>query len=157
MSRPHREAGRRALTRVSIATIHGVFTAHFSECGLAELDFPRAGAAPVSVVSLPAAIPEWLSLTSNAVTAILSGQPPEAFPPLDIALGSDFQQRVWNALRGIPMGRTKTYGEIAREVGEPEATQAVGAACGSNPIPLLIPCHRVVASGGKLGGFSADP
>lgn len=107
-----------------------------------------------SIESLPPAIAEWRSLTSNAVNAILSGRPPEAFPPLDIRTGSDFQRRVWNALREIPMGQTKTYGAIARQVGEPDATQAVGAACGANPIPLLIPCHRVVASGGKLGGFS---
>src|SRR5687768_5410747 len=147
MSRPDREASRRSLTSASIETASGSFTAHFSECGLAELDFPKARSTPTSSIeSLPPAIAEWRSLTSNAVNAILSGRPPEAIPPLDIRIGSDFQRRVWNALREIPMGQTKTYGEIASHVGEPEATQAVGAACGANPIPLLIPCHRVVAS-----------
>ena len=52
------------------------------------------------------------------------------------------------------MGETKSYGDIAREVGSPMGTRAVGAACGANPIPLIIPCHRVVARGGKLGGFA---
>lgn len=66
--------------------------------------------------------------------------------------GSDFQQRVWQALRDIPYGQTKTYGDIARIV--ECAAQPVGTACGANPIPLIIPCHRVIAAGGRIGGFS---
>ena len=54
----------------------------------------------------------------------------------------------------IPLGRTRTYSEIATSIGAPNATRAVGNACGANPIPVLVPCHRVTASGGKLGGFS---
>jgi O-6-methylguanine DNA methyltransferase len=75
-------------------------------------------------------------------------------PPLDLAAGTIFQQRVWAALREIEPGRTRSYSEIAAAVGTPKATRAVGSACGANPIPLIVPCHRVVASGGKLGGFS---
>ena len=66
--------------------------------------------------------------------------------------GTDFQQRVWRALTEIPYGQTRTYKEMAVAAGSPGAVRAVGQACGANPLPLLIPCHRVVASGG-LGGF----
>ena len=55
----------------------------------------------------------------------------------------------------IPYGATQTYGEVALRIGKPGASRAVGTACGRNPVPVLVPCHRVVASGGKLGGFSA--
>jgi methylated-DNA-[protein]-cysteine S-methyltransferase len=67
--------------------------------------------------------------------------------------GTLFQQSVWQAMRAIPAGRTRTYGELTRDVGG--SAQAVGAACGANPIPIIIPCHRVVAANG-LGGYSGD-
>jgi methylated-DNA-[protein]-cysteine S-methyltransferase len=68
--------------------------------------------------------------------------------------GTPFQRRVWQALLDIPLGETRTYGEIAEAIGSPGAARAVGSACGANPLPLFIPCHRAVAAGGKLGGFS---
>jgi len=68
--------------------------------------------------------------------------------------GTEFELRVWNALRAIPWGRTRTYGEIAQSLGEPGAARAVGRANGRNPLPIIVPCHRVVSSTG-LGGFSA--
>lgn len=76
----------------------------------------------------------------------------------DLALdlkGTDFQIQVWQGLREIPYGRTSTYGQVAREVGRPRSARAVGQACGANPIPLVVPCHRVLASGGGLGGFGS--
>ena len=66
-----------------------------------------------------------------------------------------FQRRVLRAALRIPYGRTSTYGEIAAALGNPRAARAVGRALGANPIPLVIPCHRVIASGGALGGYSA--
>ncbi len=66
--------------------------------------------------------------------------------------GSAFQQRVWAALREIPAGETRSYGDLARQLGS--SARAIGQANGSNPIPILIPCHRVIASGGRLGGYS---
>ena len=68
--------------------------------------------------------------------------------------GTDFQRKVWREIEKIPLGRTKTYLEIAKAIGKPGASRAVGSACGANPIPLFVPCHRVVASNGGLGGFS---
>jgi methylated-DNA-[protein]-cysteine S-methyltransferase len=67
--------------------------------------------------------------------------------------GTAFQQKVWAALREIPPGRTAAYHELARRVRSPEAARAIGAACGANPIWIAIPCHRVIAAGGGLGGY----
>ena len=67
--------------------------------------------------------------------------------------GTDFQLLVWSRLRKIPYGETVSYGQIARELGNPDASRAVGLANGSNPIPIIIPCHRVIGSNGRLTGF----
>ena len=76
--------------------------------------------------------------------------------PLDWAGATVFQLTVWNGLLKIPFGRTARYGELARRIGRPNAARAVGGALGANPIPLIVPCHRVLAAGGRLGGFSAE-
>lgn len=73
--------------------------------------------------------------------------------PLSFA-GTDFQKRVWAALLAIPFGETRSYGEIASQLGNPGASRAVGAANGRNPISIIAPCHRVVGSTGKLTGFA---
>jgi methylated-DNA-[protein]-cysteine S-methyltransferase len=67
--------------------------------------------------------------------------------------GTDFQKKVWNALLSIPYGETTTYGQIAKQLGDPKASQAVGAANGKNPIAIIAPCHRVIGSSGKMVGF----
>lgn len=68
--------------------------------------------------------------------------------------GTPFQKKVWDALLGIPFGETRTYGELARQIGNPAAMRAVGAANGKNPIAIIGPCHRVIGSTGKLTGFA---
>jgi methylated-DNA-[protein]-cysteine S-methyltransferase len=68
--------------------------------------------------------------------------------------GTDFQQLVWQALRAIPYGQTRSYGEVARAIGRPGAVRAVGAANGRNPLPIVVPCHRVIGSDGSLTGFA---
>jgi methylated-DNA-[protein]-cysteine S-methyltransferase len=76
----------------------------------------------------------------------------------DLALapyGTDFQLRVWHALREIPYGTVRNYGDVARAIGQPKASRAVGQANGSNPLPIVIPCHRVLASDGTIGGYSS--
>ncbi len=65
-----------------------------------------------------------------------------------------FRVKVWKVLQRIPYGRVRSYGWVARKVGKPQAARAIGGACGANPVPLLVPCHRVVAGDGSLGGFS---
>jgi methylated-DNA-[protein]-cysteine S-methyltransferase len=79
---------------------------------------------------------------------------PERFDlPLSPA-GTPFQQRVWQVMRDIPYGKTITYGDIASRLGS--AARAVGGACGRNPLPIIVPCHRVLAAGGRLGGYSGE-
>lgn len=73
--------------------------------------------------------------------------------PIDF-VGTEFQKAVWTALLGIPFGETRTYAQIARQIGKPEAVRAVGAAIGRNPISIAIPCHRVIGSNGALTGFA---
>jgi len=76
--------------------------------------------------------------------------------PADVPLamyGTDFERRVWNALLEIPPGDTSTYGAIARQLGAPRASRAVGLANGSNPIAIIVPCHRVIGSSGDLTGY----
>ena len=67
--------------------------------------------------------------------------------------GTHFQRRVWEALRSVPAGTTASYGEIARRIGAPSAVRAVGAANGANPIAIVVPCHRIIGSGGSLTGY----
>lgn len=72
---------------------------------------------------------------------------------LDLSAGSGFQRAVWEALLTIPYGETRSYGQIARQVGRPDRARAVGAANGSNPIAIVVPCHRVIGSDGSLTGY----
>ncbi|MFN3076783.1 MAG: methylated-DNA--[protein]-cysteine S-methyltransferase [Alphaproteobacteria bacterium] len=85
------------------------------------------------------------------LAAYFRGEPLVADLPLAPS-GTEFQRRVWAALRAIPHGQIRTYGALAAELGT--SARAVGSACGRNPIPILIPCHRVVACSGGLGGYS---
>ena len=86
------------------------------------------------------------------VRAFVAGEGSLARIPLDIR-GTVFQRRVWEALRRIPRGSTRTYSDIAREIGAPAAVRAVGSACGANPVALVVPCHRAVRRDGGLGGY----
>jgi methylated-DNA-[protein]-cysteine S-methyltransferase len=83
-----------------------------------------------------------------------SGQRKSFDLPLQPAWGTPFQRAVWQALQRIPYGRTSTYGDIARDIGNPKAVRAVGAAIGQNPHSIVVPCHRVVGANGSLTGFA---
>ena len=87
------------------------------------------------------------------ILAFIEGEANLARLPLDIR-GTVFQRRVWDELRRIPRGETRTYREIARAVGAPAAVRAVGSACGANPVALVVPCHRAVRTDGGLGGYA---
>ena len=98
----------------------------------------------------------------DAAAKALAGQLREYFAgerrAFDLALeleGTDFQREVWSALLEIPYGEVVTYGALAESLGRAGASRAVGSANGANPVPVLVPCHRVVAAGGSLGGYSA--
>ncbi len=98
--------------------------------------------------------PSFWQRVELAVRALLEGRP-LTLPPLAPPTGSPFFNAIAHAMRDIPHGHTVTYGALARNAGHPGAARAVGRACGANPIPLFIPCHRVVAAGGRIGGFSS--
>ncbi|MDB6110939.1 MAG: bifunctional transcriptional activator/DNA repair enzyme protein Ada [Pedosphaera sp.] len=139
-----------------IQTSEGSFLAYYSENGLERLDFPihREPKGLLKPAELPLPMRQWHTMTTKALEQVLAGHAPEALPPFDLSAGTEFQQRVWNALRRITLGKTNSYAEMAASIGQPKATRAVGSACGANPIPVLIPCHRVLAANHRLGGFS---
>lgn len=135
----------------------------WSEAGVVGVSLPDATMAatrarlcrrfPRAVESEPA---PFVREAIAAIVALLSGERRSlADVPLDLRDVSPFQRRVYDVARGIAPGSTLTYGEIAARVGEPQAAREVGQAMGSNPCPLIVPCHRVLAAGGKTGGFSA--
>ena len=135
----------------AVATKSGIFLARYSDQGLVSLTFP-----PNPDTGSSADVPQaWQKLAAAALERCLAGNDPGPLPPLDWSAATEFQRRVWKALLAIPMGQTKSYAEIALEVGTASGGRAVGNACGANPIPVLVPCHRVLARDGKIGGFSA--
>jgi AraC family transcriptional regulator of adaptative response/methylated-DNA-[protein]-cysteine methyltransferase len=87
------------------------------------------------------------------ILAFIEGEGSLSRLPLDIR-GTVFQRRVWDELRRIPRGETRTYREIARAIGAPAAVRAVGSACGANPVALVVPCHRAVRTDGGMGGYA---
>lgn len=89
----------------------------------------------------------------SAILEFMQGDASLAKIPLDIR-GTVFQRRVWDQLRRIPAGETRSYGQIARAIGAPRAVRAVGSACGANPVALVIPCHRALRADGSLGGYA---
>ena len=93
-----------------------------------------------------------LDETARQLTEWFAGLRTSFDLPLD-PFGTEFQHRVWAELREIPWGHTASYGEIARRIGQPTASRAVGMANGRNPISIIVPCHRVIGSSGKLTGF----
>lgn len=128
--------------------------------GWLELRASARGVRSVSFIPQPAA-PETSS--KNAVMIRLIDELDRYFAgnlttftvPLDPASGTPFQREVWKALTEIPYGKTSSYSGVARAVGRPKASRAVGSANGRNDIPILIPCHRVIRADGTLGGYGS--
>ncbi|WP_204002525.1 methylated-DNA--[protein]-cysteine S-methyltransferase [Virgisporangium aurantiacum] len=94
-----------------------------------------------------------LATAAVQLTEYFEGVRTEFDLPLVVRSGTEFERRVWDRIAAIEYGETTTYGSIATELGDPGAARAVGVACNRNPLPLVIPCHRVVGAGGKLVGF----
>jgi len=146
--------------RYGVARIEGEdWTLAASERGIVRIAFPggsRARFASALRREFPRAriVRDERALRPHArvLASHLSRESAPRRPRLDLR-GTPFQREVWAALRRIPRGRTASYGEIAQRVGRPRAPRAVGTACGANPVPILVPCHRVVAGDGSLGGF----
>lgn len=106
----------------------------------------------------PTPEPDWkadpggFEVVRDQLDGYLSGERTRFEVELDLE-GTSFQRRVWAALRTIPYGRTISYRELAGRIGQPTAARAVGAANASNPVSIIVPCHRVIAAGGGLGGY----
>lgn len=106
--------------------------------------------------ALEAAPPDRIRPALDGIRDLLRGEKRDLSDvPVDLAAVSPFQQRLYAVLRTIPAGDTISYGELATRLGEDITARDVGEAMGQNPVPIIVPCHRVVAAGGKLGGFSA--
>jgi methylated-DNA-[protein]-cysteine S-methyltransferase len=102
----------------------------------------------------PMRSPERMSEAIHQVEEYLAGKRAAFDLPIDMRFLTDFQRTVLRAVMRVPRGEVITYGALARVIGRPKAARAVGRALGSNPIPIIIPCHRVLASDGSLGGYS---
>jgi methylated-DNA-[protein]-cysteine S-methyltransferase len=101
--------------------------------------------------------PAFVQQAITRIQALLQGERDDLRDlPLDLSAVPEFHRRVYEAARAIPPGEVLTYGEVARRIGEPGAARAVGQALGRNPFAPVVPCHRVLAAGGRSGGFSAE-
>jgi methylated-DNA-[protein]-cysteine S-methyltransferase len=138
------------------ATPVGPLRLCFTERGLTALEFSGDGSSEATEPdSPPPHLLPCIEAAKRELTAYFQGAPTD-FAALTLDLrGTPFQLRVWRELRRIPWGQTISYKELAQRVGRPRAFRAVGQANGVNPIPLIIPCHRVIAADGGLGGYSS--
>ncbi|MCS6602048.1 methylated-DNA--[protein]-cysteine S-methyltransferase [Burkholderia pseudomallei] len=130
------------------ATSKGICKIAFGDAAAPLVDELRTGFANAQIAESPERIAPFIA----QVDAYLNGTRRRFELPLDLA-ATEFQQRVWDALRRIPYGETRSYTQIAEALGAPRAVRAVASACASNPVALAIPCHRVVQKGGSLAGY----
>ena len=135
----------------------------WSDRGLVGVQLPEAGEAETRARMLqrfPAAAeiapPHKVQRAIDDIVTLLCGEPSDlSATELDMEDVAPFHRRVYEVARAIPPGKTLAYGDVAARAGAPGAARAVGQALGRNPFPIIVPCHRVVAAGGKIGGFSA--
>jgi methylated-DNA-[protein]-cysteine S-methyltransferase len=148
-----------------------LFETAIGQCGLAwgeqgivgvQLPEPREGATRARLirrlgVASEATPPAEIQQAIDGIVALLAGEQRDLTGiPLDMRQVPDFNRQVYEVARTVPPGRTITYGEIATRLGEKRLSREVGQALGQNPFAIVVPCHRVVAAGGKPGGFSAS-
>ena len=136
---------------MNIETTWGTIAVELVDGRVAGCTLPFLADQPEQPFSITSAGKDTVSMF---VVSVFSGKKATG-PTLDELKGTAFQKQVWREIAKIPVGQTKTYGELAAAIGRPKAVRAVGSACGHNPVPLFIPCHRVIGASGLLGGFSA--
>ncbi len=128
----------------------GITWVSFADSDSAALD-ELADRFPGTVIE-PASEPQVRWIDDALATVTSPNREPRA--PLDLR-GTEFQQAVWESLRAIPAGETRSYADVARSIGRPTAVRAVARACGANPVAILVPCHRVIGSDGSLTGYAS--
>ncbi|HET6793587.1 MAG TPA: methylated-DNA--[protein]-cysteine S-methyltransferase [Acidimicrobiales bacterium] len=145
--------------RIAIDTPVGTLTLEGDDEALTYIGLPDeaeavtgSGAQPVSGPVDADDLPAPVAAAAAQLKEYFAGQRDSFDIPLKLK-GTDFQREVWLALAEIPYGTTISYADLARAVGRPRAFRAVGQANGANPLPIVLPCHRVVASGGRIGGY----
>jgi len=131
-----------AATERGVCNIRLGATAALLEAGL-RTEFPFA-----AITRDDAGLADW----ATALVRVSEGRAPGLELPLDVP-ASRFRSRVWETLRAVPLGQTRTYAEVASALGRPRAARAVGQACAANPVALWVPCHRVVPAAGGPGGY----
>ena len=149
-----RRRSPKAYVSKAIRSPVGVLTLVGSNDGLAAIlwENDRPGRVRLDVVAGDAKHPVLVA-TERQLAEYFAGKRKAFDLTLDFA-GTEFQKKVWHALLTIPLGETRTYAQIARQIGHPTAVRAVGAANGRNPISIVTPCHRVIGSSGELTGFA---
>jgi len=136
---------------LSILTSWGVIQITFRPEGVVGCTLPRRDSIPREPFAV---LDAGTDIYSRYVRGLLEGGNPER-PPVGSLQGTPFQIRVWQALLDIPIGHTRSYSDLAEAIGRPSACRAVANACGRNPVPLFIPCHRIIRTDGNPGGFTA--
>ena len=132
-----------------------------SEGGLVRLTLPQP-AADKAMVLISDLLPKATANTGSfrdviaRIERYLDGEQVEFPDPLDLSQWTEFQRQVWRLVSTVPYGQTRTYAWVAEQLGRPGSVRAVGQALARNPLPIIIPCHRIVGSSGKLVGFSGD-
>ncbi|MEM6649685.1 MAG: methylated-DNA--[protein]-cysteine S-methyltransferase [Pseudomonadota bacterium] len=146
---------------ITLPTVLGLMMMAATKKGICQLSFFKDEAEAAAFLAKeypaarvqPAGADDQLTHWAKEVAIFLEKGGPRPDLPLDMR-GTAFQLKVWQALRDIPAGQTTTYGALATKIGHPKAYRAVGSANGRNPVAVLVPCHLVVAAGGKLGGYA---
>jgi methylated-DNA-[protein]-cysteine S-methyltransferase len=138
---------------ISMKTPIGVLEIEGDDEAITLISLPKASTKPTAaLVSDKTAMPAAVAGAVTQLEEYFAGERTEFDLPLELE-GTPFQKDVWLALGEIPYGKTISYAELATMVGRPTAFRAVGQANGANPIPIVLPCHRVLASGGGIGGY----
>jgi methylated-DNA-[protein]-cysteine S-methyltransferase len=145
----HVASGRAGLVAVEVFTPTDAFLASVAR---------RTGTTPGPLgPTTPADVRAGLERAAEAIAASLDGRPSElAELPIDLRVGSAWDRRVLEGVRAVPRGSVTSYGRLARLIGSPGAARAAGGAVGRNPLGLVIPCHRVIAGDGTIGGYGGD-
>jgi methylated-DNA-[protein]-cysteine S-methyltransferase len=144
-------------------TVIGFMGIAWSEAGLTRLCLPQRNRDAVerrllhhAGIAASNAQPQWITELIASIKAYAAGEDVGfSDVPVDLTGVDDFRLAIYNAARKLAFGETTTYGELAKRAGHAGLARETGAALGANPVPLIIPCHRILAAGGKIGGFSA--